>query len=45
MPKTKATPTYTSKETKENFKRRLRKFVDPKLWKKYDLEDDNASNR
>lgn len=43
MPKKKEERTYL--ETKENFKRRLRKFIDPKLWKKYDLEDDDVSNR
>ena len=34
-------PTYL--ETKANFIRRMRKLVDPKLWKKYDLEDKDDS--
>lgn len=40
MSKAKATQMSTSKETESNFKKRLRKFVDPKLWKKYELDDD-----
>lgn len=43
MPKKKQEKTYL--ETKENFKRRLRKYIDPKLWKKYDLEDNDDSTR
>jgi len=34
---TKKKPTF--RETKAHFIKRMRKLVDPKLWKKYDLED------
>lgn len=37
MSKAKATRTFI--ETKAHFIKRMRKLVDPKLWKKYDLED------
>ena len=36
MSKVKVTQTYI--ETLEHFKKRMRKLVDPKLWKRYDLE-------
>ena len=38
MSKGKATRTFI--ETRSNFIRRMRKLYDPKLWKKYDLEEE-----